>query len=826
MMVKVGLPLLVCLLAYLHTIPQDVLLPYNSSFKYLDDGSNLQSNWRSTWYNDEKWKSGSGWFGYGISPLELRTKTGYGTDANNKHITTYFRKEFVINDYDRYSNFTCSIRRDDGVIVFLNGLEVFRNNMPRSNITYNTYASAKGDNGLTALNFQLNKNQLKKGRNVFAVEIHQYRKTDIDKVFALQLTGKKIANDTIAPYIKSIKRLNPLIENTSASHLMFRVTFSEKVIGVDAKDFVFPGYNPARGYIVSVTSTSTTSNTYDIAMHPITGEGKLSISLRRKVSGITDLAGNPVSERYDYMETYLVKQPAGLQITRGPYLQSANTNSVTFRWRTNGRSNSVVQVGTRYGVFTKTASEGSLTSEHIITMSGLVPGTKYYYKLGSSSETLAAGTDNYFYTAPVGDGQKIKIAVFGDCGRKQNRANVLSAYLNHVKSSPAELMLLLGDNAYEDGTDSEYQKEFFEPYESTILKNHVLFPTPGNHDYHTTSQTSRSAPYFKNFTVPTNGECGGVPSGTKAYYSFDWGNIHFLSLDSYGEEGSAKSRMYDTLSPQVNWVKKDLAANKKPWVIAFWHHPPYSMGSRNSDIEDEMRKIRENFIRILERHGVDLVMCGHSHVYERSYLLNNYYGREAAFDVSKHTKSASSGKDDGTPNSSPFQIKAGASNHGTIYVVSGSASQAGRIEADKFPHNALPFAFNEEGMFYLEIDKNRLVGKFIQQDNVVADQFTIVQNPAGTNIAGITNQAPEITDDEGIQLYPGLVKRGMEITVLSKSSGSSELLLADMQGSIIATYQFTGRIIIPTAKLAAGTYIVKVNRKDGVNSYQRFVVIE
>src|SRR5205814_1778512 len=143
-------------------------------------------------------------------------------------------------------------------------------------------------------------------------------------------------------------------------------------------------------------------------------------------------------------------------------------------------------------------------------------------------------------------------------------------------------------------------------------------------------------------------------SGSKAYYSYDWGNIHFISLDSYGQEGPNDSRLYDTLSPQVEWVKKDLQANNKTWVIAYWHHPPYSMGSRNSDIDDELWKIRQNFIRILERYGVDLVMCGHSHVYERSYLLNNYYGKEADFDIVTDTKSSSSGRYDGSPNSSPY----------------------------------------------------------------------------------------------------------------------------------------------------------------------------
>ena len=108
-----------------------------------------------------------------------------------------------------------------------------------------------------------------------------------------------------------------------------------------------------------------------------------------------------------------------------------------------------------------------------------------------------------------------------------------------------------------------------------------VFPAPGNHDYHDAdftaqyAQTTHETPYYQVFTMPVNGEAGGVPSKNPAYYSFDIGNIHFISLDSYGMEEN-KYFLYDTLGPQVKWLKKDLKANKnKGWVIVYWHHPPY-----------------------------------------------------------------------------------------------------------------------------------------------------------------------------------------------------------------------------------------------------------
>ena len=231
--------------------------------------------------------------------------------------------------------------------------------------------------------------------------------------------------------------------------------------------------------------------------------------------------------------------------------------------------------------------------------------------------------------------------------------------------------------------------------------------------------------------MPANAECGGVSSGTEAFYSFDIGNVHFLSLDSYGTE-SGSTRLYDTLGPQVTWIKNDLAANTKKWVVAYFHHPPYTMGSHNSDSESELVNIRNNFIRILERYGVDLVLCGHSHDYERSYLLNGHYGNESSFSAGTHALSNSSAKYDGTASSCPYTTTYGGANHGTVYVVAGSSGADGGVQAG-YPHNAFPFSQDDGGMFYFEVEDNRLDAKFIRRDGVVADQFTIMQDVNKTN---------------------------------------------------------------------------------------------
>ena len=76
----------------------------------------------------------------------------------------------------------------------------------------------------------------------------------------------------------------------------------------------------------------------------------------------------------------------------------------------------------------------------------------------------------------------------------------------------------------------------------------------------------------------------------------------------------------------ITWVTADLAATDQDWVIAYWHHPPYTKGSHDSDFETELIEMREVFLPVLEQGGVDLVLAGHSHVYERSFLLDQHYG--------------------------------------------------------------------------------------------------------------------------------------------------------------------------------------------------------
>jgi len=423
------------------------------------------------------------------------------------------------------------------------------------------------------------------------------------------------------------------------------------------------------------------------------------------------------------------------KITRGPYLQMATPTSMMIRWRTDVAVASKINFGLNQSSLNSSKSDDKAKTEHIITLDNLSPNTKYFYGVATGNTTLQANIDNYFVTnPPVGTEKKVTIWALGDMGMgTEAQKRVYQQYLNYTDKTHTNLWLLLGDNAYAQGYDSEFQLRFFEYYQfDRLMKQTVLLPSPGNHDYSPTANNYRIEDpllaYFNIFSVPTKAEAGGVASGSKAYYSYDYANIHFVSLDSYGREEMDK-RLFSKDSEQMKWLEKDLKANKQKWTIAFWHHPPYTMGSRNSDTEEELRLLREGVVPILEKYKVDLVLNGHSHVYERSQMIKGHYGLEATFNQQQHGISTSSARYDHSKDSCPY-IKDSKmpDNEGIIYVVNGCGASNGSSQST-YPHNAMVYSNNvNAGSLYLEIEGNRLDAKFITEDGSIKDQFTILKD--------------------------------------------------------------------------------------------------
>lgn len=161
----------------------------DANWRYLDDGSNQMTGWKEPNFNDMPWKGGQAELGYGDG--DEKTVVGYGGNANNKFITTYFRAHFDTPFARRVKKLDLRVRRDDGVVIYLNGTEVVRDNMPNGNISYTTLASnnVNGADEMTLNAFSVDPARLVEGHNVVAVEIHQNVANSSDISFALELSG-------------------------------------------------------------------------------------------------------------------------------------------------------------------------------------------------------------------------------------------------------------------------------------------------------------------------------------------------------------------------------------------------------------------------------------------------------------------------------------------------------------------------------------------------------------------------------------------------------------------------------------------------------------
>jgi hypothetical protein len=165
--------------------PTPTLIAYGATWKYLDNGSNQGTSWTASSFNDAAWASGAAELGYGDG--DEATVLGYGPNASNRYVTTYFRKTINV-DNPAYISITGNVKRDDGIAIYINGTEVYRNNLS-AGANYTSFASLAGDDGVTPQNFSVSPSVFVAGNNVIAVEIHQASAGSSDISFDLELKG-------------------------------------------------------------------------------------------------------------------------------------------------------------------------------------------------------------------------------------------------------------------------------------------------------------------------------------------------------------------------------------------------------------------------------------------------------------------------------------------------------------------------------------------------------------------------------------------------------------------------------------------------------------
>ena len=462
------------------------------------------------------------------------------------------------------------------------------------------------------------------------------------------------------------------------------------------------GTSPVYGALVDITATGRPAL--------VQGANVLSVAVWNTSAGSSDMVVVPLLA-------------IGSPVTRGPYLQSGSSTGLVVRWRTATAESSGVWAGADPNDMTLRAAKGILSTEHELAITGLSPHTTYSYMVGTAAAPYTAEISS-FTTPPVpGTAQPTHIWVLGDSGTANSSARaVRDAYRSYAGSPTPDLWLMLGDNAYETGTDAQYQAAVFDMYPDT-LRTSVLWSTYGNHESLTADAASQSGPYFDMFTFPRQGEAGGVPSGTEAYYSFDHANIHFICLESDELD-------HTTSGPMLTWLQQDLAATTQEWIVAFWHHPPYSKGSHDSDSESQLRAMRQNALPILEQGGVDLVLSGHSHSYERSMMLDGHYG-----DSTTLTPSMILDGGNGSILGDGAYIKppGGELPHaGAVYVVSGSS---GNVTPGTLDHPVMLVSLATLGSLVLDVNGPQLDARFLDSTAMVRDNFTLYKGPMTPPVA-------------------------------------------------------------------------------------------
>jgi acid phosphatase type 7 len=323
---------------------------------------------------------------------------------------------------------------------------------------------------------------------------------------------------------------------------------------------------------------------------------------------------------------------------------------------------------------------------HEVHVCGLTPETTYHYKVGGRG----AWSPSYDVTTgvPAGTSKPFRFVLSGD---SRNEPAVFAQIQERARSEAPDFQLFTGD-AVDIGVNQEHWDAFFEATTGSFAAQEMLARTPfmavnGNHE-------NLSLQYIALFAFPQELSPGELAQGEE-WYSFDYGNAHFVALDdSSGGSG--------TLAAQRDWLKSDLAKvdrTKTPWIFVMHHKPAYSCSNHGSNAQ-----VRAMWQPVYDEFKVDFVLNGHDHNYERSVPIRGFQA-----DGVEGQKAASG------PNEVPV------AESGTLYVVSGGAG-APLYGSGTCYHTYYSEKTRNYSVF--DIDGRTLSYRALRLDGSVLDEFT------------------------------------------------------------------------------------------------------
>ncbi len=312
-----------------------------------------------------------------------------------------------------------------------------------------------------------------------------------------------------------------------------------------------------------------------------------------------------------------VARPSDAGVLRGPYLQQVTDLSAIVVWTTREAGNGQVRYSTTGGPTLSAAAEARVFpasqtglssdfTQYEARLTGLTPGSHYSYNLFMGGVDVTPGQEVFTAAPRTGDGS-VRFIAFGDSGVGSAAQSQLAA---RMAADTFDLALHTGDLAYGNAnmvggpTYTQYDNWLFNVY-SPWMRSRPFYPSIGNHD----DEIGAARAYRDVFVLPEHAASAAFPDHAERYYSFDYGPVHFVALDTELAFLNASRRQ-----AQLSWLEADLAATNQPWRVVYFHRSPYSSGlDHGSNLE-----VRNVFAPIFERYGVALVLSAHDHDYERS----------------------------------------------------------------------------------------------------------------------------------------------------------------------------------------------------------------
>jgi predicted phosphodiesterase len=330
------------------------------------------------------------------------------------------------------------------------------------------------------------------------------------------------------------------------------------------------------------------------------------------------------------------------------------TDSVVIAWEMDRIARGTVAYGTT-GALSQRQEAVDVGRRQVIKLEGLVPYQVYQYRVEHDGAPLC--DTNTFRSAASPSETSFSFVVLGDT---RTQHDIHQAVVGQARALAPDFVLHTGDLVGYGRRRHEW--ETFFRIEQPLIAEAPLYPILGNHEEY-------ALHYFNLFILPDE----------ERWYTFEYGNARFIGLQVDGYAA------VDRWSEQYRWLEETLAANRHPWLIAFFHIPPYSALSK----DPEGLLARQYLIPLLEEHGVDIVLNGHHHNYQRIVV------------------------------------------HGVTYLITGGGGAPIYEIRNPEAHNDLLAYRGDHHVVQITIEDDRLTGRAIDLDGEPFDRFTLSNEARG-----------------------------------------------------------------------------------------------